>query len=164
MDIRWGYHNIQIKQGDQWKAAFKMNQGLFEPTVMFFGLCNLPSTFQAMMNSIFADMILEEWLLIYMNDILIVSPNEQTDRERTERVLQRLADHNLYLKPEKCVFNTEQVEFLGLDLTPGKIGMDKEKLKGIKDWLTPTTIKQTRSFLRFANFYQKFIDHYFEHT
>ena len=99
-----------------------------------------------------------------MNDILIVSPNEQTDRERTERVLQRLADHNLYLKPEKCVFNTEQVEFLGLDLTPGKIGMDKEKLKGIKDWLTPTTIKQTRSFLRFANFYQKFIDHYFEHT
>ena len=73
-------------------------------------------------------------------------------------------DNDLYLKPKKCMFNTEQVEFLGLNITPGRIGMDEEKLKGIKDWLTPMTVKQTRSFLSFTNFYWKFIDHYSEHA
>ena len=73
LDIRWGYHNIRIKDGDQWKAAFKTNKGLFEPTVMFFGLCNSPATFQAMMNEIFKDMIDEGWIIIYMDNILIFS-------------------------------------------------------------------------------------------
>jgi Reverse transcriptase (RNA-dependent DNA polymerase) len=73
MDIRWGYHNIRIKDRDQWKAAFKTNRGLFEPMVMFFGLCNSPPTFQAMMNDIFKDMLHKGWVIIYMDDILIFS-------------------------------------------------------------------------------------------
>jgi hypothetical protein len=73
LDIRWGYHNIRIKEGDELKGAFKTNKGLFEPTVMFFGLCNSPATFQAMMNDIFRDMLNEGWLIIYMDDILIYS-------------------------------------------------------------------------------------------
>jgi hypothetical protein len=75
LDIRWGYHNIRIKEGDKWKGAFKTNKGLFEPTIMFFGLCNSPATFQAMMNDIFRDMLNEGWLIIYMDDILIYSNN-----------------------------------------------------------------------------------------
>jgi hypothetical protein len=75
LNIRWGYHNIRIKEGDEWKGAFKMNKGLFEPTVMFFGLCNSPATFQAMMNNIFRDMLNEGWLIIYMDDILIYLNN-----------------------------------------------------------------------------------------
>ena len=71
MDVHAGYNNVRIKDGDQWKAAFKTNKGLFEPMVMFFGLCNSPATFQAMMNDIFADMIREGWLHIYMDDMLI---------------------------------------------------------------------------------------------
>src|SRR5258708_13674021 len=71
LDLRWGYNNIQIKEGDEWKAAFVTNRGLFEPTVMFFGLRNSPATFQAMMDDYFRDMINEVWLVIYMDDILI---------------------------------------------------------------------------------------------
>jgi len=70
-DIRWGYNSVWIRQGDEWKSAFLTNEGLFEPTVMFFGLTNLPATFQTMMNSIFAPEIAEVWLTIYMEDMAI---------------------------------------------------------------------------------------------
>src|SRR6267142_2459956 len=70
-DIRWGYNNVRIKTGDEWKAAFMTNEGLFEPTVMFFGLTNSPATFQTMMNSVFAPEIAEQWLTIYMDDMAI---------------------------------------------------------------------------------------------
>jgi hypothetical protein len=76
-DIRKGYNHIWIKEGDQWKAAFKMNRGLFKPMVMFFKLCNSPSTFQTMMNTIFGDMISKGWIVIYMDDILIFSEDEK---------------------------------------------------------------------------------------
>jgi len=70
-DIQWGYNNVHIKEGDEWKAAFMTNEGLFEPTVMFFGLTNSPATFQAMMNSVFAPEIAEQWLTVYMDDMAI---------------------------------------------------------------------------------------------
>ena len=162
LDIRWGYHNVRIKEGDQWKAAFKTNKGLFEPVVMFFGLCNSPPTFQAMMNEIFADMIAEGWLEIYMDDMGIHSDNLEEHQRRTLRVLRRMEENDLYLKPEKCTFDARQMEYLGLIITPGKIEMDPTKLAGIRDWPTPTTVKHVRSFLGFANFYRKFIGHYAE--
>ena len=96
-DVRWGYNNIRVKAGHEWKAAFVTNRGLFEPMVMFFGLCNSPATFQHMMNDIFRDMINEGWIVIYMDDILIFSPDAKTHRERTLRVLERLQQHDLYL-------------------------------------------------------------------
>ena len=86
-DLRWGYNNVRIKDGDEWKAAFKMNKGLFEPTVMLFGLCNSPSTFQNMMNDIFKDEINEGWLLIYMDDILIFTDDHPKMEEYMKRVL-----------------------------------------------------------------------------
>ena len=76
LDIRWGYNNIRIRDGNQWKAAFKTNRGLFEPMVMFFGLTNAPATFQSMMNFLFRDLINEGYVTIYMNDILIHTPND----------------------------------------------------------------------------------------
>ena len=78
LDIRWGYNNIRIRNGDQWKAAFKTNQGLFEPMVMFFSLTNAPATFQSMMNFIFRELINEGYVTIYMDDILIHTPNDPT--------------------------------------------------------------------------------------
>jgi len=71
LDVRWGYNNVRIKEGDEWKAAFKTNTGLYEPTVMFFGLCNSPATFQSMMDEIFKDEVNECWVIIYIDDILI---------------------------------------------------------------------------------------------
>ena len=160
LDIRWGYNNVRIKKGDEWKAAFKTNRGLFEPTVMFFGLCNSPATFQAMMDHIFRDMIIEGWISIYMDDILIFSKDPREHEKRTLRVLQRLQENDLFLKPEKCKFDVQEVEFLGLIIHPDKISMDPTKLAGIKDWPTPTTVKGVRSFLGFGNFYRRFIGHY----
>ena len=82
-DIQWGYNNIRIRDGDQWKAAFITHKGLFEPTVMFFGLCNSPATFQRFMNDSFRDMIAEGWLVIYMDDLLISSPNHHLEDRKS---------------------------------------------------------------------------------
>ena len=158
LDIRWGYHNVRLREGDEWKAAFKTNRGLFEPTVMFFGLCNSPSTFQNMMNDIFRDEIDTGWIEIYMDDILIHSRTLEEQQERTSRILAKLAEHDLYLKPEKCEFDQREVNYLGLIIQPGQIAMDPIKLKGIADWPRPTTLKQVRSFLGFGNFYRRFIE------
>jgi len=84
LDVRWGYNNVRIKKGDEWKAAFKTNTGLFEPTVMFFGLCNSPATFQAMMDSIFKDEVQEGWVIVYIDDILIFSKDKKLLEERTK--------------------------------------------------------------------------------
>jgi hypothetical protein len=84
LDVRWGYNNVRIHKGDEWKAAFKTNNGLYEPTVMFFGLCNSPATFQAMMDSIFEDEVHEGWIIIYMDDILIFSKTKRTLEEQTK--------------------------------------------------------------------------------
>ena len=111
-DIRWGYNNIRIKDGHQWKATFITHHGLFEPTVMFFGLCNSPATFQRFMNDSFRDIIAKGWLVIYMDDLLIFSPNEATHTEQTKWVLQRMMDFNLHLKLEKCTFAATEVEYL----------------------------------------------------
>ncbi|THG96639.1 hypothetical protein EW145_g7747 [Phellinidium pouzarii] len=139
LDLRSGYNNIRIKEGDQYKAAFKTIRGLFEPTVMFFGLCNSPATFQMFMNDIFCIIITEEAILIYMDDILIFSDNLEDLRRKTNRVLKVLQDNDLFLKLEKCVFEVQEVEFLGMILRPDNIHMDPVKLAGIQQWPEPHT-------------------------
>ena len=153
LDIRWGYNNIRIRDGDQWKGAFITKRGLFEPTVMFFGMTNSPATFQAMMNDYFADYIAQGWILIYLDDILILSKDPKEHIERTIMTLQRIKDKDLFLKPEKCVFNTKEVEYLGFIIKPNEISMDPVKLAGIRDWTPPTNVKGVKSFLGFGNFY-----------
>ena len=144
----------------KWKAAFITHKGLFEPTVMFFGLTNSPATFQRFMNDSFHDMIAEGWLVIYMDDLLIFSPNKETHCKRTERVLQRMMELDLHLKLEKCRFATTEVEYLGMIVKPGQLAMDPVKLDGIASWPTPEKVKDVRLFLGFANFYQRFIPNY----
>ena len=78
LDVRWGYNNVRIKEGDEWKAAFRTNRGLFEPTVMFFGLCNAPATFQAFVNTIFKELIHRDVVVIYLDDILIFSRDQHS--------------------------------------------------------------------------------------
>ena len=94
-DVHWGYNNIRIRQGDKWKAAFKTNQGLFEPTVMFFGMCNSPATFQAMMDGTFEDIVEGGFVLIYMDDILIFAQSKEHLEQLTKQVLQRLRENDL---------------------------------------------------------------------
>ena len=157
LNVQWGYNNVRIKDADQWKAAFKTSQGLFKPMVMFFRMCNSPATFQAMMDNVFQDMKAEGWIIIYINDIFIFTKELQQNIEYTKWTLQWLQDNDLYLKPEKFTFWMTKVEYLGLIIQENLISMDPVKLNGIKDWPTPTTVKQVRSFLGFENYYWWFI-------
>jgi hypothetical protein len=160
-DIWWGYNNIWIKEGNKWKATFKTSEGLFEPTVMFFGLTNSPATFQTMMDDIFCDEIAQGWLKVYMDDVIIATEDDATiHKTKVEHFLNKLAQHDLFLKPEKCRFHQTEVEYLGIVIGNGKVMMDPMKVQGIAEWPTPTTVKEVCSFLGFCNFYRAFISHY----
>lgn len=159
-DIRWGYNNVRIKEGDEWKAAFRTNRGLFKPLVMFFGLTNSPATFQAMMDTIFKDLILEKKILVYMDDILIFSPNIEEHRKMVWEVLRRLRKHHLYLKLEKSAFETSQTDFLGIIVGDGQARMDPAKTKAIDEWPAPRNLREMRSFVQFCNFYRNFIPNF----
>ena len=154
---------MRIKEGDEHKAAFKMRYGLFEPLVMFFGLTNSPATLQTMMNHIFTPLIAKHELLgtticVYMDDIAIATCTTDNDHSAAvSDVLQLAADHDLYFKPEKCVFHVPRIDYLGVILEKGVTRMDPVKIAGIKDWPTPVKVKDVHSFLGFCNFYRAFI-------
>ena len=130
---------------------------------MFFGLTNSPATFQTMMNHIFAPIIAKHELLgttirIYMDDITIATRTSDADHTAAvSDVLQRAADHNLYFKPEKCIFHAPRIDYLGVILEKGVTRMDPVKIAGIKDWPTLVKVKDVHSFLGFCNFYRAFI-------
>ena len=119
---------------------------------MFFGMCNSPATFQAMMNNIFKDLIEEGIMIIYMDNMFLSAKTKEQLQENTKRVLQWLMENDLYLKPKKCEFCKEKIEWLGMVIQEGKITMDPVKLKGIQDWPAPTMVKQVQGFLGFRTF------------
>ena len=139
---------------------FKTNKGLFEPTVMFFGMCNSPTTFQAMMDDIFVGIIDGRLVIIYMDDILIFAKTKEELERITKMVLTKLQEHDLFLKAKKCKFCKQKIEYLGMVIKEGQIFMDPIKLAGIREWPIPSTVKKVQSFLGFGNFYRKFISHY----
>ena len=102
MDLRWGYNNMRIKEGDKWKAAFTIPEGSFEPMVMFFGLTNSPATFQAMMNELLRDLINTRKVAVFINDIIVGTETEEEHDELVAKVIRRLEENDLYMKPEKC--------------------------------------------------------------
>jgi RNase H-like domain found in reverse transcriptase/Reverse transcriptase (RNA-dependent DNA polymerase) len=168
-DIRWGYNNVQIKEGNKWKAAFITNEGLFEPTIMFFGLTNSPATFQTIMNSIFTDDIAKKWLTVYMDDMAIhtnrypeETEEQHVQRHRTyvKRVLKKLMTHNLFLKPKKCSFEQPSIEFLGIQITQGEVQMDNTKVEKVRNWRMPMNVIEVRKFLGFTGYYRYFIRDY----
>lgn len=157
LDVRWGYNNVRIAEGDEWKAAFRTNAGLFEPTVMFFGLTNSPATFQAMMNELFRDLIHAGVVVVYLDDILIFTKTLEEHRRVTREVLRILRENKLYLKPEKCEFERPSIEYLGMIVEEGRVRMDPAKVAAVADWAVPRRKKELQSFLGFCNFYRRFI-------
>ncbi len=158
LDICWGYNNIWIKDGDQWKGAFKTNLGLYGPCVMFFGLTNSPSTFQTMMDTNFQDLTAMGEVIIYMDNILIATPsNIPHHRHIVHQVLDKLEEHNLFLKPEKCTFEVPEIKYLGLVIGRGKVWMDHIKVQGVNGWQHPKTLTELWGWMGFINFYWRFI-------
>ena len=164
LDVRWGFNNVRVKEGDEWKAAFRTNRGLFEPLVMFFGLTNSPATFQTMMDGIFEELISEGVVVVYLDDILIFTKTLEEHRRVVKRVLEILQEHNLFLKPEKCEFERTEIEYLGVIISHNSVRMDPVKVSGVSEWPVPSNKKEVQSFLGFTNFYRRFIQDFSRHA
>ena len=130
---------------------------------MPFGLSNAPSAFQRFINDIFSD-VLDIFVVIYLDDILIYSDNIDDHKKHIKKVLKRLRENQLYTSPTKCVFHQDRIEFLGFVLGVDGLRMDESKTQTIQNWPTPHWVKDVQSFLGFANFYRRFIDNYTEIT
>ena len=131
MDLRWGYNNVRIKEGDEWKAAFMTPEGSFEPIVMFFGLMNSPATFQAMMNDLLRDLTNTGKVAVFIDDVIVGTETEEGHDELVVEVIKRLEENDLYVKLEKCKWKVREVEFLGVVIGLEGINMKKEKVKGV---------------------------------
>ncbi|EJD38860.1 DNA/RNA polymerase [Auricularia subglabra TFB-10046 SS5] len=159
-DVHWGYNNIRIRPGDEFKAAFITSRGLFEPTVMFFGMSNSPATFQRMVDNIFGDLIRRVVLIIYMDDLLVFTRSLEDHRKAVRAVLELCRQTGLYLKLEKCEFGKQEVRFLGLVIGHGEVTMDPVKVEAVRRWPTPRTLREVQSFMQFCNFYRNFIPNF----
>jgi transposase InsO family protein len=156
LDLKGAYNLIRIKEGDEWKTAFRTKYGLYEYLVMPFGLTNAPASFQKMINYVLRQ-YLDIFVICYLDDILIFSDNEEEHKEHVRKVLKALQDAKLLVEPEKCHFHVTEVDFLGHTITPGEIRMQRDKISAVADWETPTSVKDTQKFLGFANYYRRFI-------
>jgi hypothetical protein len=125
--------------------------------VMPFGLCNAPGTFQAMINKVLHE-LLDEGVIVYIDDILIYSEDEESHIRLVEKVLQKLKDNHLCASIKKSVFHASEVEYLGYHISKLGIAMSPEKVQTIKDWAPPRSVKHVQQFLGFANFYRRFIE------
>ena len=146
LDLKSGYNIIQIKEGYEWKTAFRMCYGLFEYKVMPFGLANAPAMFQNMMNEIFSRDVIDLGVVIYLDDILKYSENEQDHVALVKQVLERLQEHQLAIAPKKCEWHRSRVNFLGYIISPEGVEMNQEKIRTVVEWEAPDSVKGVQSF------------------
>ena len=148
---------MRIKEEDEWKVAFTTHMGSYEPVIMFFGITNLPATFQGMMNEILRDMINKGKVAAFVDDVLIGMETEKEHDELVEEVLKRLEENDLYVKAKKCAWKVQKVNFLGVVMGQGKIEMKENKVAGVLNWPVPKTVRDIRKFLGLANYYRRFV-------
>ncbi|KAF8701279.1 hypothetical protein RHS03_06547, partial [Rhizoctonia solani] len=156
LDLRWGYNNVQVKEGDKWKTAFRTKYGLYKSLVMTFGLTNAPAAFQHFMNELFKD-LLDVCVIIYLNDILIYSKDDASHTQHVHKVPRRLMENQLFCKASKCTFHVTSVEYLGIIVLDRGFSLDKLKIQAVQEWPTPTKVKEVQLFLGFANFLRCFV-------
>jgi hypothetical protein len=159
LDLKDAYYRIPIKRGDEWKTAFRTRYGHFEYLVMPFGLTNAPATFQAYINRALAG-YLDEFCVVYLDDILIYSKDAEEHTKHIRLVLERLRKYALYANRKKCHFCTDSVEFLGFVVSNKGVSMDPRRVDTVAAWPQPTTFREVQQFLGFANFYRRFIQGY----
>jgi len=158
MDLRWDYDNVRIKKGNEWKAAFSMSDGVFEPMVIFFRLTNLPVTFQVMMNDLLRDMIKVGDIAVFIDDVMVGTETEEEHDDILKEVLKRMVENDLFIKNfHLSVWKVREVGFLEVVIEPDRVKMEKEKMQGVVDWLVLRSVKDMQKFLELANYYKWFV-------
>jgi hypothetical protein len=157
VDIRSGYHQRNIRPENVSMTAFTIRYGLYKFLVMSFGLTNAPAYFMKLMNKVFME-YLDKFVVVFLDDILVYSPNEEIHEEHLRLVLQKLRDHQLYAKLSKCDFWLKEVSFLGQIITDGGIKVDPGKISEILNWKQPKDVSKVRSFLGLVGYYRRFIE------
>jgi hypothetical protein len=156
IDLKSGYHHIRMREGDEWKTTFKMNEGLYEWIFMSFGLTNAPSTFMILMNEFLKDFI-GKFVIVYLDDILIFSKTEEEHLKHLTLVVRRLQQEKLLINLKKSSFMKKELIYLGFMTSSNELKMDPKKVKTIKEWPSLRNIFEVRIFHGLANFYRKFI-------
>ncbi|KAH8172320.1 reverse transcriptase (RNA-dependent DNA polymerase) domain-containing protein [Sarocladium implicatum] len=146
LDLKGAYNLIRMKEGEEWKTAFRTREGLFEYLVMPFGLTNAPATFQEFINYVLRE-YLDIFVVVYLDDILIFSNTLEEHKKHVHLVLQTLQDNNTLVEPDKCEFHVQHIKFLGYKICPGEVRMDRTKLDTIRDWPRPTNVKEVQALL-----------------
>ncbi|GAA5916771.1 hypothetical protein JCM5296_001318 [Sporobolomyces johnsonii] len=159
LDLRNGYHQLRIAEGDEWKTAFRTRYGHFEYQVMPFGLTNTPAAFQNLINDTFRP-FLDSFVVVYLDDILVYSKTKEQHEAHVKQVLETMREAKLYAKAEKCTFDDSSTEYLGFIIDRDGVKMDPTKIEAVRSWPLPTNVKEVQSFLGFANFYRRFIQGY----
>ncbi|XP_052486321.1 uncharacterized protein LOC128041058 [Gossypium raimondii] len=159
IDLKSGYHQIRMREGDEWKTAFKMKHGLYEWLVMPFGLTNAPSTFMRLMNHVLRSFI-GKFYVVYFDDILIYNKSLDDHLLHLKSVLDVLRKESLFANLKKCTFCTNKVIFLGFVVSSEGLEVDQEKVKAIREWPRPMNISQVRSFHGLASFYRRFVPNF----
>ena len=149
---------MRIKKRDKWKVVFITLEGSFEPMVMFFGLTNSPATFQTMMNKLLRDLINTGKVAAFIDNVIIGMEIEEGHEKLVAEVIKRLEENDLYVKLEKCRWKVREVGFLEVVIGLEGIKMEKEKVKGVLEWLTSKCVKDVQKFLGLANYYHQFIE------
>jgi hypothetical protein len=157
VDLRSGYHQVRVKEEDIPKTAFRTCYGHYEFLVMSFGLTNVLAVFMDMMNRVFHD-YLDQFIVVFINDILIYSRMLEEHDEHLRKALERLWREKLYAKLEKYEFWLDSVSFLGHVISGEGVAVDLEKVKAAVEWTRPTSVFEIRSFLGLADYYQRFIE------
>jgi len=155
LDIRNAFHLIRIKEGNEFKTAFRTRYGQFKYRVMPFGLTNAPGTFQAYIDDCLRPYI-DDFTVCYLDDILIYSNNEKEHEDHVRKVLQCPQEFGLYCKAEKCQFGVREVGFLGFVINSDGIDMESDRISTIEDWPSPESVWDVQVLLGFTNFYRRF--------
>ncbi|KAJ9545298.1 hypothetical protein OSB04_025005 [Centaurea solstitialis] len=159
IDLRSGYHQLKVRKEDIPKTAFRTRYGHYEFLVMSFGLTNAPAAFMDLMNRVCRP-YLDKFVIVFIDDILIYSKTAEEHGDHLRKILEMLKRERLYAKFSKCEFWLKEVQFLGHVVTQEGIKVDPAKIEAIKDWESPKSPSEVRSFLGLAGYYRRFIEHF----